>query len=190
MGVGHSCAAICSPGLPLLSRWFGPPFSPTVAVTVGNKRDPLSPVERADSRSFKIKHRDVKALALQVRDHVPGGNSQDSRYVLTEYPTRRKLSDNSEHFRPEVAVIPFTFLLSSHGKGLAGEAAGNNVNCSKSCPFMEILSRQRSDVAPARHVRPVLLQHLRRIIRPLALTDRCESGGFGGQVKAADTGKQ
>ena len=169
---------------------FLPPPFQSEATGVGNKRDSLSPVERADSRSFKIKHRDVIALALQVRDHVPGGNSQDSRYVLTEYPTRRKLSDNSEHFRPKVAVIPFTFLLSSYGKGLAGEAAGNNVNCLQSCPFMEILSRQRSDVAPSRHVRPVLLQHLRRIVGPLALTDRCKSGGFGGQIKAADTGKQ
>ena len=47
---------------------------------------------------------------------------------------------------------------------------------------MEILSRQCSDVAPSRHIRPVLLQHLRRIVGPLALTDRCESGGFGGQI--------
>jgi hypothetical protein len=90
---------------------------------VGNKRDPFSPVDRADSRSFKIKHRDVIAFTLQVRDHVPGGNSQDSRYVLTEYPTRRKLSDNSEHFRPQVTIVLFTFLLSSHGKRLAGKSS-------------------------------------------------------------------
>ena len=49
----------------------------------------------ADIRSFKIKHEDVKAFTLQVRDNVGSGNSQDSRYVLTDNPTRRKFSDNS-----------------------------------------------------------------------------------------------
>ena len=88
-------------------------------VYVGHKRDPCPSVRRSDSRSLKIKHRDVITFALQVRDHVPGGNSQDSRYVLTEYPTRRKLSDNSEHFRPQIAVIPL-YLFAFQPRKMAG----------------------------------------------------------------------
>jgi hypothetical protein len=136
-GVGHIIAAACNPGLPLLSLWFGPPFSPTVAVTVGNKSDALPSVRRSDSRSLKSKHADVIAFALQTLDHVPGGKSQDSRYVLTDNPTRRKLSDNSEHFRPKIAFIVPAFLLSSHAEWLAGESPGNNVSCSQSCAIME-----------------------------------------------------
>ena len=75
-------------------------------------------------------HDHVIAFTLHVLDNVGSGNAQDSRYVLTDNPTRRKFSDNAEHLRPEVTVVPFSFLLSSHGEGLAGESAGNNVNCS------------------------------------------------------------
>ena len=84
----------------------------------------------SDSRSLKIKHDDVIASTLQILDHLPGGNLDDSRYVLTDNATRAQLGDNSEHLRPEVSIIPFALLLSSHGEGLAWESAGNNVNCS------------------------------------------------------------
>ena len=83
----------------------------------------------ADSRSLKIEHDHVIACLLQILDHLPGGNMDDSRYVLTEDAMRAQLPDNSEHLRPEVTVVPLTLLLASHGKGLAGESAGNNVNC-------------------------------------------------------------
>ena len=68
--------------------------------SVGNKRDAFPPVRRSDSRSFKIKHDDVIAFTLQVLYNVGSGKAQDSRYVLTDNPTRRKFSDNSQHFRP------------------------------------------------------------------------------------------
>ena len=67
---------------------------------------------------------------LQILDHLPGGNLDDSRNVLTDNATRAQLGDNSEHLRPEVSIIPYALLLSSHGEWLAGESAGNNVNCS------------------------------------------------------------
>ena len=57
-------------------------------------------VRCADSRSFKIKHDGVIAFTLQVLYNVGSGNPQDSRYILTDNPTRRKFSDNSKHFWP------------------------------------------------------------------------------------------
>jgi hypothetical protein len=86
-------------------------------------------VPSSDSRSFKIEHDDVIACALQILDHLPGGNLEDSRYILTDNAARAQLSDNPEHLRPKVTVVVFPFLLSSHGKGLAGESTGYNVNC-------------------------------------------------------------
>lgn len=155
-----------------------------------DKRDALSSVRCSDSRSFKIKHDDVIALTLQVRDHVPGGNSQDSRYVLTDDPTRRKFSDNSEHFRPQITIVVFTLLLSSHGKRLAGKSSRNNINCSQSCPLIKAFSRQSSYVAPARHVGPMLFQNPSRVIRKLTLSDGFKARPLRRKVKPADTGKQ
>ncbi|MPN11811.1 hypothetical protein SDC9_159119 [bioreactor metagenome] len=71
------------------------PCIASVATGVGNKEYPLASVSCADSRSFKIKHDDVIAETLQVLDNVGSGNMQDSRYILTDDPTRRKFSDNS-----------------------------------------------------------------------------------------------
>lgn len=94
----RSCSALLLPTgpLPLQSDAFGVGHSCPVC----NERDAFPSVRRADSRSFKIKHDGVIARALQVLDNVGSGNAQDSRYVLTNDPTRRKFSDNSEHFRP------------------------------------------------------------------------------------------
>ena len=105
--------------------------SASIVFGVGrNEKHSRSPVPSSDSRSFIIEHDDVIASVLQILDHLPGGNLDDSRYVLTDDAMRAQLSDNSEHLRPEVTVVPFTILLSSHTEGLERESAGNNVNCS------------------------------------------------------------
>jgi len=96
-------------------------------------------MRRSDSRSFKIKYPDFVAKTLQVRTNVVSGNAQDSRYVLTDDPTRRKFSDNSEHFRPEITVVPFAFLLSSHGKRLAGKSSADDGWSFKACSSPKIV---------------------------------------------------
>ena len=144
----------------------------------------------SDSRSFKIKYPDFVAKTLQVRTNVVSGNSQDSRYVLTDNPTRRKLSDNSEHFRPQVTVVPFTFLLSSHGKWLAWETSGNDSWSVNSSSSPKIVSCEITYVPPSRHIRPMFLKYFRRVVRPLALSDRLESGPFGGKIEATDAGEK
>lgn len=102
----------------------------SIVFGVAHKEDPASSVPRSDSRSFIIEHDDVIASVLQIIDHLPGGNLDDSRYVLTDDAMRAQLSDNSEHLRPEVTVVPFAFLLTSHTEWLTWESARNNVNCS------------------------------------------------------------
>lgn len=77
---------------------FAPLWS--LAVGVGHKEHSRSPVSSSDSRSFKTEHDDVIPCLLQILDHLPGGNPEDSRYVLTDNAMRAQLSDNSEHFRP------------------------------------------------------------------------------------------
>ena len=172
-------------------------FAPLQSRAVGvghiceaDEEDPRSPVPSSDSRSLKIKHDDVIASTLQILDHLPGGNLDDSRYVLTDNAMRAQLSDNSEHLRPEVTIVPFSFLLSNHGEGLAGKSPRENINCPQSCPLIKTLLCQRPDVAPARHVRPVLFQHLRRVVCKFALPNGRKTRPLGSQIQPADPGKQ
>jgi hypothetical protein len=134
-----------------------------------------------------LQHDDVIACTLQILDHLPGGNADDSRYVLTDDAMRPKLPDNAEHFRPQKPLVFFSALLSGHGKRLAGESSGYNVNCSQtSGPLIKPLLCQGPDIPPARDVRPVLFEHRCRIIRQLALPDGRKTGPLGRKIKAAD----
>lgn len=137
-----------------------------------------------------MKHDDVIACAFQILDHLPGGNLEDSRYILTDDAMRAQFSDNPQHLRPEVTVVVFPFLLSSHGKGLAGESTGYNVNCPLTCSLIKTLLRQSLDVTPARHIRPVLFQHFCWVICKFALPNGCKSCPFRSKIKSADTRKQ
>jgi hypothetical protein len=69
-------------------------------VPIADEDNAGAAVRRADSRSFIHKHDDVIACTFQVRDNVGSGNPQDSRYVFSDNPTRRKFGDNPEHFGP------------------------------------------------------------------------------------------
>ena len=99
----------------------------SIVFGVAHKEDPASSVPSSDSRSFKIKHEDVIAFTLQILDPLPGGNADDSRYVLTDDAMRPKLPDNAEHFRPQKPLVFLPTLLSGHGKRLAGESGEQQV---------------------------------------------------------------
>ena len=136
-----------------------------------------------------MKHDDVIACALQILDHLPGGNLEDSRYILTDDATRAQFSDNPEHLRPEVTIVFFSLLLSSHGKWLAGKSTGYNVNCPSTCSLIKTLLRQSPDVAPARHTRPVLFQHFCWVICKFALPNGCKSCPFRSKINSETSAK-
>lgn len=109
----RSCSALRLPiwPVPLLSEAFG----------VGQIVDPhekasCPPVPSSDSRSLKLQHDDVIACTLQILDHLPGGNLDDSRHILTDDAMRPKLPDNAAHFRPQKPLVFLPALLSGHGK--------------------------------------------------------------------------
>jgi hypothetical protein len=72
---------------------------------VGNKGNPSPSVRRSDSRSFKSKYPDFVSCTLQIGTNIVSRDVEDSRYVLTDHPTRRKLSDDAKHFRPQKAIV-------------------------------------------------------------------------------------
>ena len=139
-----------------------------------------------DGTSRNNKRLDGVILAFQVSAHLVERHIDDPSNVLANNPSGPEIRDNSKHFRPEVTVILLASSLPGNGKRLTGESARNNVNCSQSCLFIETLLRQRADVPPARHVRPVFFQNLCRVVRPLALSDGGKSGPLGGKVKSPD----
>ena len=70
------------------------------------------------------------SFRFQVRKHLVECQIDDSRHIFTNDPSGPEFSYDAEHFRPEVTVIVLASALPGKGKGLAGESAGNNVNCS------------------------------------------------------------
>lgn len=87
VGVGHIIAAICRPGLPLLSRWFGPPCVATVAVTVGNNGTSFPPVRGIDGASRKYKRPAGVTAAFQVSKHLVERHVNDPSNVLSNHPS-------------------------------------------------------------------------------------------------------
>jgi hypothetical protein len=103
-GVGHSFTNSAGLGILLSANSSERLLIDAVGVPC-HKCDPFSPMWRSDSRSFKIKYPDFVADTLQVGANIVSRDVDDSRYVLTDAPTRRKLSDDAKHFRPQEAIV-------------------------------------------------------------------------------------
>jgi hypothetical protein len=74
-------------------------------------------VERADSRSFILPNPNAVTETLQVRANVINGKFDDSRYVLSDHPTRSNFSDQARKFRPEISLVVPAFPLTRQAKG-------------------------------------------------------------------------
>ena len=110
-------------------------------------------MRRADSQSFKIPNPDAVAETLQILADVVGGNGEDSRYVLSNNPTRSSFADQPRKFRPEIPVVFFTFLVPCNREGLTGKTTKDDVNST------EIFTSHLFDVVHDIHSRPVFTQH-------------------------------
>jgi hypothetical protein len=73
---------------------------------------------------------DFVVQAFQVSTHLSECHLNDSSNILANDPTRLDFSNNPKHLRPEEAVIFRSLSLSCGREGLAGEAAGEEVNAS------------------------------------------------------------
>jgi hypothetical protein len=101
---------------------------------VSNNPKPVAPVGRSNGASWNNKCFNRIPRAFQISEYfveyAPAVHADEASNVFANNPGRPNLSDNSKHLRPEVAVVCLAFSLSGCTEGLAGEAAGNNVNCS------------------------------------------------------------
>jgi hypothetical protein len=103
-------------------------------MAVGNKPDSVSPVRRIDGTSWNNKRLYLVPFGFHVSLHLleyhPTLLSKQSVNVFSDNPCRLNLPYNSEHLRPEEAVVARSLSPSALAERLAGEAARNNVNCS------------------------------------------------------------
>lgn len=102
----------------------------TAAVGVGQDGASVPPVRGVDGRSRNNDRPPGVADGFQVRKHRVERQIDDASNIFTKHPAGPELRNNSQHFRPEVTVISLASSLPGEGERLAGEAAGNNVNCS------------------------------------------------------------
>lgn len=126
-------------------------------VGVGHHEDPLASVRGRDGASRKYKRPRLVALACQVSQHVVERQVDEAKHVLTNDPAGPQLGNNAAHFRPEVTVILCASLLPGGGKGLAGEAARDQVN-GADVEFKEGGAGEGANVVIDRSVRPVFVE--------------------------------
>jgi len=77
-----------------------------------------------DTASWNNERFDFVTFRFQVSTHLVECHVDDASNILTNNPSWPCLAYDSEHFRPEVAVIVLASLLPSNGEWLAGKAAG------------------------------------------------------------------
>lgn len=116
---------------------------------VGHNEDALAPVRSPDGASWYKQRPDGVAFALQVSAHAVEPQADVPSNVLKQRPSWPEVSDGCKQVRPEVAVIIRASSLPGGGEGLAGVAAGNEVD------LVQLVEGERPHVAPARDMRPV-----------------------------------
>jgi hypothetical protein len=127
--VGHIMAAICKPGLPLLSRWFGPPCVAIVLSGVGNNPNSLTLVWR--SHIFRAQHSPFRIVPQrgQITEDSPEPAKSEHWGVFHEDFSRSYLANNPGHVPPKAASFasdPGTF--PGCADVLAGKPSRNHVN--------------------------------------------------------------
>ena len=129
VGVGHIIAAICKPGLPLESRWFGPPFVPSVARSVGKNPHPVAFVRcsgliRSDNTPLRIEPQRGK-----VFQHDLQSSRSEKRGVFDETESRLDFAKDSGELGPEArSGSGDPSALPSRGNVLAGESPTDNID--------------------------------------------------------------
>ena len=145
---------------------------------------------RADAASRKYEWENSVSRFCQVKNRFVEPHIDEASNIFPKHPTGPQFGNNAAHFRPQVAFIRKAPPLSCGGKGLTGEAAGNDSDCFKSCFLKKRLLRKCGDVPELRHIRPVPLQDGIGVVRPFTLADGLEPGCLCRQVQTANAGEQ
>jgi len=96
------------------------------ASIVGHNPDSIPSVSCTDGTSRNNKRLRGVASGFQTIKHFVERQFDEWRHIFTKHPSRSECFDNTEHFRPEVAVIIAACLLPGSTERLAGKSSGEN----------------------------------------------------------------
>ena len=144
----------------------------------------------ADAASRKYEWENSVSRFCQVKNRFVEPHIDEASNIFPKHPTGPQFGNNAAHLRPQVAFIRKALPFSRGGEGLAGEAAGDDGDCFKSCFLKKRLLRKCGDVPELRHIRPVPLQDGIGVVRPFTLADGLEPGCLCRQVQTANAGEQ
>jgi hypothetical protein len=133
--------------------------------------------------------RNIKRLArvpdtLQVRKHLVEAQPDQPRNILSNDPSGPEFRHNSEHFRPDKAVILLASLLPGDTERLAGEPSANKVN------WFEVVFPDFSHVPVSLDVGPVFFKDSVAEVIYLHLPFALHSGPFEAKVETAYSGEE
>jgi hypothetical protein len=98
---------------------------------VSHNPDPFPFVRCVNRASWNKERLCFVIFSFQVRKDIVEFHLYDSSNILAKYPSGPVCLDNSQHFRPEVAVIFLAASLPGVTERLTGETSANKVNCSE-----------------------------------------------------------
>jgi hypothetical protein len=193
-GVGHIRTCTCR----LVGLYLGPPFIrafiamcaaglllSSCPTGVAHNEDPVSEMRGTDARSRNDTRPCFVSRSLQVSKHSlerhARFDSKEARNIFCQHPGGLNCSNDSKHFRPEVAIIASASALPGCTERLTGESAGNKGNCAI-VPVGEV-----SDLGDSGHVGPMFGEDGEAVRVTLNLRDCGESCPFCCKVNTSDT---
>jgi hypothetical protein len=148
---------------------------------VGHNPDPIAPVLGVDGASRNNKRCCFVTEAFQLSQHIIECQIDDSRHVLTKYPSGPDRLDNAEHLWPEETVIFLAALLPGNTERLARKSTANKVN------WFGV--NDCADVSVELHLRPVLVEYLLTVGVYLTLPRYLNACAFKTEIKATNAGE-
>jgi hypothetical protein len=124
------------------------------------------------------------AETFQVREHIIERQRDETSNVFANNPSGSCECNDAAHFRPEVAVVLFAFLLSGDAEGLTGEASADEIDSSKPT---QSLCVKGVNVVEARNVGPVLAQNGSAVFISLAEGNGSHPGSLESETESANT---
>jgi hypothetical protein len=141
-------------------------------------------VRGIDGASWNNKGLHLISDAFQIRMHLVECHADDSSNVFANNPRGPRNRNDSDHFRPEVAVIFRALSLPGCTEWLAWESSANKVNCS------ELITFHLSYICHALYIWPMLCKYELTLFINLNLTNALHSCALKAKIEAAYSCKE
>jgi hypothetical protein len=132
---------------------------------------------------YAIPFDNIPALGQVSDDSAKVLVSKETWHVLEHAPSGRNFPNRSNCVWPKIPFIVYTFLRSCYAPGLTGESPANKINGRHGCEVNFF------DIAIARHLGPMFLEHFLAVGVFLHLPNHFHPGTFKAQIKTAYAAK-